>query len=218
MIELKRGAKMKKFLIIIVFLLVIAGGIGVYFFIKDKKEEERIAEIKKGWYVEVLVDDVNIRAKGSSNSKILGKTKKGDIYAVSDVDIIGNTYWYKVDYNGTLAFIYNSSKYNYLKDVNNPKDIATPTIKYFTEVYYVDSINDINYDHLEVWDDKPGYEISHKVFHETGVDINGNTIDQYWIQYTATDKVGKSSSKVQKIVFNKRPSEELVYDFKELER
>lgn len=209
---------MKKFLIIIFVLLLIAGGIGGYFYIKDKKEEERIAEIKKGWYVEVLVDDVNIREKGSSDSKVLGKTKKGEVYAVIDVDILGNTYWYKIDYNGTKAFIYNSSKYNYLKDVNNPKDIATPTIKYFTKVYYANSIDDINYDHLEVWDDKPGYEVTHKVYHETGVDINGNTIDQYWIQYTVTDKVGKNSSKVQKIVFNKRPSEDKVYDFKELER
>lgn len=209
---------MKKFLIIVIILLVISGGIGGYFYIKDAKEKARIAEIKEGWYVEVLEDDVNIRAKGSANGTILGKTKKGDIYAVNDVDVAGNTYWYEIDYDGTPAFIFSSTKYNYLKDVNNPNDIATPTIKFFDKIYYVDSIDDINYDHLEVWDDRPGAEVTHKVFHETGVDINGNIIDQYWIQYTVTDKEGKSSSKVQKIEFNKRPSEDRVLDFKDLER
>ena len=183
---------MKKFLIIVIILLVISGGIGGYFYIKDAKEKARIAEIKEGWYVEVLEDDVNIRAKGSANGTILGKTKKGDIYAVNDVDVAGNTYWYEIDYDGTPAFIFSSTKYNYLKDVNNPNDIATPTIKFFDKIYYVDSIDDINYDHLEVWDDRPGAEVTHQVYHETGVDINGNIIDQYWIQYTVTDKEGKS--------------------------
>lgn len=209
---------MKKFLIIVIILLVISGGIGGYFYIKDAKEKARIAEIKEGWYVEVLEDDVNIRDKGSANGTILGKTKKGDIYAVNDVDVAGNTYWYEIDYDGTPAFIFSSTKYNYLKDVNNPNDIATPTIKFFDKIYYVDSIDDINYDHLEVWDDRPGAEVTHQVYHETGVDINGNIIDQYWIQYTVTDKEGKSSSKVQKIEFNKRPSEDRVLDFKDLER
>ncbi len=209
---------MKKFLIIVIILLVITGGIGGYFYIKDAKEKARIAEIKEGWYVEVLEDDVNIRAKGSANGTILGKTKKGDIYAVNDVDVAGNTYWYEIDYDGTPAFIFSSEKYKYVKDVNNPYDIATPTIKFFDKIYYVDSIDDINYDHLEVWDDRPGAEVTHQVYHETGVDINGNIIDQYWIQYTVTDKEGKSSSKVQKIEFNQRPSEDRVLDFKDLER
>ena len=209
---------MKKFLIIITILVIIAGGIGGYFYFKDVRSKAKIEEIKKGWYVEVLADYVNIRAKGSGDAKILGEAKKGDIYAVSDVDVSGNSYWYQINYNGTPAFIFSSNKYNYLKDVNNPNDIATPTIKFFEKIYYVDSIADINYDHLEVWDDRPGAEVTHKVYHETGVDINGRTIDQYWIQYTVTDKEGKSSSKVQKIEFNKRPSEDEVYDFSELER
>ena len=209
---------MKKFLIIIIILLVIAGGVGGYFYFKDAKEEARIAEIKEGWYVEVLADSVNIRTKGSGDAKILGEAKKGDIYAVKDVDVAGNTFWYEIDYEGTPAFIFSSTKYNYLKDVNNPRDIATPTLKFFDKIYYVDSIDDINYDHLEVWDDRPGAEVTHQVYHETGVDINGNMIDQYWIKYTVTDKEGKSSSKVQKIEFNKRPSEDRVLDFQDLER
>ena len=40
----------------------------------------------------------------------------------------------------------------------------------------------------------------------------------YWIQYTATDAVGKVTKKVQKIEFNKKPSEDQVLDFKDLDR
>ena len=103
----------------------------------------------------------------------------------------------------------------YLNDYNNPEDIAYPTLKFFESTYYVDSIEDINYDHLEVEDDKPGVEVEHKVYHE--VDAS-NGKDQYWILYTATDAVGKSVSKVQKIEFNERPSEDQVYAFSELKR
>lgn len=211
---------MKKLLIIVVFLGLVAGGVGAYFYFNDKKEEERIEEIKKGWYVEVITDEVNIREKGSRDSKSLGMAKKGDIYEVVDVDVLGNnSFWYKIKFDDDkVGFIYNTSKLNYLNDYNNPTDIASPTLKFFNKVYYVNSIDDITYDHLEVWDDKPDYEITHKVYHEVGVDINGKNIDQYWIQYTVTDGVGNSVSKVQKIEFNVRPSEDRVYDFSQLER
>ena len=106
-------------------------------------------------------------------------------------------------------------RYTYLDDVNNPEDIAYPTLKFFDTVYYVNSIDEITYDHLEVEDDKPGVTVTHKVYHEVNAETGK---DQYWIQYTATDAVGKSVSKVQKIEFNERPSEEEVYDFAELER
>lgn len=211
---------MKKFLIILLILGVIGGGIGAYFFFSNKALEENIEEIKKGWYVEVLAEEVNIREKGSRDSKSLAMAHKGDVYEVVDVDVLGNnSFWYKIKFDDNkVGFIYNSSKMNYLNDYNNPTDIASPTLKFFDKVYYVNSIDDITYDHLEVWDDKPDYEVTHKVYHEVGVDINGKNIDQYWIQYTVTDGVGNSDSKVQKIEFNEKPSEEEVYDFSELER
>lgn len=211
---------MKKLLIIFLILGIIAGGIGAYFYFSDKAEEEKIAEIKEGWYVQIDTEELNIREKGSRDSKSLAMAHKGDIYEVLDVEVLGNnSFWYKVKYaDDKVGFIYNSSSLNYLTDYNNPTDIASPTLKFFDKVYYVNSIDDITYDHLEVWDDKPDYEITHKVFHEVSVDINGRNIDQYWIQYTVTDGVGNSVSKVQKIEFNERPSEEAVYDFSELER
>ena len=211
---------MKKFLVILIILLLIGGGFFAYKYISNEKEKDRIAEIKKGWYLEIITEELNVREKGSRNSKLLKTVQKGDIFKVLDVEVLGNnSFWYKIEYeDDKVGFVYNTKSLNYLEDYNNPKDIASPILKFNENVYYVDSIDDINYDHLEVWDDRPGAEVTHQVYHETGVDINGNIIDQYWIQYTVTDKEGKSSSKVQKIEFNKRPSEDRVLDFKDLER
>ena len=211
---------MKKFLVILIILLLIGGGFFTYKYIQNKKEEARISEIKKGWYLEILTDELNVREKGSKNSNLLKTVKKGDIFKVLDVEVLGNnSFWYKIEYeDDKVGFVYNTKTLNYLEDYNNPKDIASPILKFNENVYYVDSIDDINYDHLYVWDDKPNYEVTHKVYHEVGVDFNGKNIDQYWIQYTITDGVGNTDSKLQKIVFTNRPSEDQVYNFYDLER
>lgn len=207
---------MKKFLIIILIILLIAGGLGTYKFVMKKKEDARIAEIKKGWYVEVLNEYVYIRKEANRNSAELGKVEKGEVFAVSDMENVGGNYWYKINYDDEkVGWIANPKGTEYLKDVNNPSDIASPTIKFFESTYYVDSIDDINYDHLEVKDDREGVVVTHKVYHEVN-EFEGK--DQYWILYIATDQVGKTTSKVQKIVFNVRPDESRVYDFSELER
>ena len=197
---------MKKLLIILLIFILIGGGFGLYYFFSGKAEERNIEEIKKGWHIEVENDYINIRKEASATSDILGKVKKGEVYKVIEVETVGNTYWYKIEYDkDKYGWIFNSSSTDYLEDVNNPKDISAPTLKFFEPVYYVNSIDEITYDHLEVEDDKPGVTITHKVYHE----INSDTgKDQYWIQYTATDAVGKSVSKVQKVEFNERPSEE----------
>ena len=211
---------MKKFLVILIILLLIGGGFFTYKYIQNKKEEARISEIKKGWYLEILTDELNVREKGSKNSNLLKTVKKGDIFKVLDVEVLGNnSFWYKIEYeDDKVGFVYNTKTLNYLEDYNNPKDIASPILKFNENVYYVDSIDDINYDHLYVWDDKPNYEVTHKVYHEVGVDFNGKNIDQYWIQYTITDGVGNTDSKLQKIVFTNKPSEDQVYNFYDLER
>lgn len=211
---------MKKFLVIVLVLLIIVVGVTGYFKIKNEQKEKILADIKKGWYVEILADEVNIREKGSRESNSLRMAQKGEVFKVLDIDILGdNNFWYKIEFDDEqVGFIFNSSKYNYLEDFNNPKDVAIPILKFYDPIYYVNSIDDINYDDLEVWDDKPNYEITHKVFHETGIDFNGKNIDQYWIQYTVTDGAGNQVSKVQKIEFNQRPSEDRVYNFLELKR
>lgn len=207
---------MKKLLIIILILAVIGGGFGAYYFFSGRANERNIEEIKKGWHVEIENDYINIRKEASATSDILGEVKKGEVYKVIEVEPVGNTYWYKIEYEkDKYGWIFNSNSSDYLEDVNNPEDIASPTLKFFESVYYVNSIDEITYDHLEVEDDKSGVTVTHQVYHEVNTETGK---DQYWIKYTATDAVGKSVSKVQKIEFNERPSEDQVLDFSELER
>ena len=207
---------MKKLLIIILIVAVIGGGFGAYYFFSGRANERNIEEIKKGWHVEIENDYINIRKEASATSDILGEVKKGEVYKVIEVEPVGNTYWYKIEYEkDKYGWIFNSNSSDYLEDVNNPEDIASPTLKFFESVYYVNSIDEITYDHLEVEDDKPGVTVTHQVYHEVNTETGK---DQYWIKYTATDAVGKSVSKVQKIEFNERPNEDQVLDFSELER
>lgn len=207
---------MKKLLIIIIVLILGAGGYSAYYYFSGKANERNIEEIKKGWHIEVENDYINIRKEASATADILGEVKKGEVYKVLEVEAVGNTYWYKIEYEkDKYGWIFNSNNNDYLEDVNNPEDIASPTLKFYENVYYANSIDEINYDHLDVTDDKPGVTVTHKVYHELDSDTGK---DQYWIQYTATDAVGKSVSKVQKIEFNVRPSEDQVLNFAELER
>lgn len=204
---------MKKFL-----LVVLIGGLlftGGYFIKKtydNKKEKERIEEIKKGWYVEVLTDYINVREKPDRYSYSNSKVYKGEVYEVLNYDLNDpNLYWYEVKFkNGTKGWIANNTSGTYLKDYNNPVDIAIPIIKFEDDTYKVISIDDINYKHLKAWDDKDDYKITHIVYHEVD-ELRG--IDQYWIKYTITDASGKYSSKTQKIEFEKNPSEDEVTSF-----
>ncbi len=207
---------MKKFIIILVILGVLIGGFFGYKLVSKKIEEARIEKIKEGWYIEIKIDKVKIRKDPDRNSAELEEAVKGNVYAVSDMKNKNGNYWYYVEYEkGKHGWIANPRGDEYLNDQNNPEDISAPTIKFFESVYYVDTIDDINYDHLEVKDDRPGVTVTHKVYHE--VDESQGK-DQYWILYIATDAVGKTSQKVQKIEFNTKPDESKVYDFKDLER
>ncbi len=205
---------MKKILLVLIILSII--GAGVYYLFFDNVKALDIEEIKEGWHVEITSDYINIRESASTSADILGSVSKGEVYKVIEVETAGNTFWYKIEYESDkYGWIFNSTSVNYLNDVNNPEDIQAPTIKFYNSTYYVNSIDEITYEHLEVYDDKPGVTVSHEVYHEVNEDTKK---DQYWIQYTATDAVGKSVSKLQKIEFNIRPSDEEVLDFSELER
>lgn len=208
---------MKNFFKFVLIIAIIAGVFfGVKWFINYNSEQHRIAEIKKGWYVEVNIKKLNVRQDHDKYSALLGEVKKGEVFTVLDVYTGGVMTWYKIEYHGKYAgdtgWIANDSKHTYLSDVNSPKDIYKPTIKFDSDVYYVNSIDDINYDHLEIWDDKPDYKVTHKVYHEVK---ESEGIDQYWIRYTVTDKAGNETSKTQKIIFQIKPSENKVIDFNE---
>ena len=207
---------MKKFLIILIILGVIVGGYFGYRFVSAKIEEKRIEEIKKGWYVEIQNETIAIRKEANRNSAQLGNVKKGEVYAVSDMKIFGSNYWYKIEYKkGKYGWIANPAGTHYLDDPQNPEDIRAPKIKFEKNEYYVDEFKNISSDHLIIDDDRDGVVVTYKVYHEV-VEEEGK--DQYWIQWTATDAAGKTAKKVQKIIFDKRPDESLVYPFSELKK
>ena len=206
---------MKNFVICLLIIVVLFGGVGGYFVFKNIQEEARIEEVKKGWYVEIKNEYINVREDAHANADKLGEVKAGEVYKVLEMNFDNSAYyWYKIEYNGEEAWIASKRKTPYVNDYNNPTDIAIPVIKYHEDVYKVVSIDDINYKHLEVVEDRDDYEITHVVYHEY---VPSEYKDQYWIKYTITDAAGKSSSKLQKIEFEERPNEEDVLDFSEYE-
>ena len=205
---------MKKFGIFIVIVII---GLGAYFGIKQVMENKRIEEIKKGWYVEITYKEpIKVRDNYNTKGKEIGTVNKGEVYKVLEVNLDSKIYyWYKIEYKNTTGWIASKRKSPWVNDVNNPTDIATPEIKFKSDVYKVRSIDDINYKHLTIVEDTDKYTITHKVYHEVKP---AEFIDQYWIVYTITDGAGKSSSKTQKIEFDINPSEDEVLDFSEYKR
>lgn len=205
---------MKKLKIIFGILITIVVGFFAVKLILGVAENARIKKIKEGWHIEVVNEYIKVRKEPNQNSSELGEVKKGAVYKVDDYENHNGNFWYHVEYEkGKWGWVANPLGKDYLNDTNNKDDIKAPTIKFTEAVYYVDSIEDINYDHLEVTDDKPGVVVTHKVYHEVNEEQNK---DQYWILYIATDAVGKITKKVQKIEFNKRPDESQVEDFVKL--
>lgn len=214
----------KQGIIVLLFLIIVIGG--VFFFVKKTQdlkeaEEEKIASIKKGWYIEVIYDAVNVRSQTTQDSDIITKIKNGDIYPVLDFyDLDGPYFWYKIKLaDNTEGYVANSKNKAsaVLIDHNSPNDLYPPHLSFEDPVYYVRTIDEINYRHLTLWDDKEGYKVTHKVYHEY-VDCTYATTtcepkDQYWIRYTITDVSGKSFAKTQQIVFDVRPPEDKVLDF-----
>lgn len=217
MVYLVKGqVLMRKFLVIILIFALLVGGFFGYKFVKYRIHEANVAEIKKGWYVEVLEEEVKVRKEANRNSSELAVAKKGDVFKAVKVENNSGNFWYNIEYeSGKYGWIANPRNSNYLKDANNPEDIAAPTIKFYDDVYYADDIDSISYDHLDIWDDKDGVKVSHEVYHEVNELENK---DQYWIKYTVTDQAGKTVSKVQRIEFNERPKESEVKRFSELDR
>ena len=213
---------MKKGKIFLIIVFVIALGVGGYILYQKKADENRIAEIKKGWYIEVANDYINVRDEATTLSDRLGKIKKGEVYKV--LDLVNKKkdkecYWYHIELkNKKLGYVCNpkgeTNHGKYLIDYNNPKDLYTPTISYKEEVYKVESIDKIKYDHLTLWDDHDGYEVTHTVYHEKGkCDAKSDGIEKYWIKYTITDAEGKKASTTQKIEFTEKPEESKVKNF-----
>ena len=213
--RVRRKTKKIGKIFILIFIILLIGGAGLFTYNKIS-EHNRIKNIKKGWYVEIKSDFINLRSDCNASSKKIGEVKKGEIYKVLDVNLETPGYFFfEIQVNKkTIGWIASSiteiKGKPYAKYYNNTIDIKTPTLKYFEEEYNVYSIDKINYNHLTVEDDSEDYTITHEVYHELDP---VNDKDQYWIKYTVTDKTGKHSSKVQKINFDIRPNEDQVKAF-----
>jgi hypothetical protein len=203
---------MKKF--IIMLILIGISGFFIKNYIDNQTKEEKIKEIKENWYVEIITDYINIRKEADQYTAKLGTVSKGEVYKVIKYSYVNNIYWFKIKYTKYITgWISNGKKNDYLKNYNSKTDFITPIIYLDENIYYVNSIDDINHDHLRIWDDDDNHEITSVVYHEYD-DIVNPTTDQYWIVYTVIDKNDKSSRRTQKIVFEKKPKENQIEDWK----
>jgi LAS superfamily LD-carboxypeptidase LdcB len=192
----------KKVLQIIVVTIIILCAVNAYIFILQFIKRENI---KKGWHVEIITNFINIREEADQKSEKIGKVRENNIYKVLDIYLENNEYYfYKIEISDTkVGWIANDKKTeSYLKDINNPNDIATPTIRVSNKTYNVESIADIDYNHLDVWDDKEDYVINHEIYYEFL-----STQKKYWIIYTITDAAGKTNSTIQEITFLNEPDD-----------
>lgn len=164
------------------------------------------------WYIEVQNEYINVRQDANQYSEKLGTVEKNDKYLVLEIKKDANYVWYKIKYNKKEGWIANPKRnHNYLTDYNNPEDVYNPTLKFKTDIYNTVSMDTINYDKLEVWDDKE-YNLTHEVYKE----ITKDGDIQYWIKWTIIDKVGNKDSKLQRIVFEIEPKENEVRKFEEI--
>ncbi len=142
---------MKKLKIIFGILIAIVVGFFAVKFILGVMEDARVKKIKEGWHIEIVNDYIKVRKEPDRNSSELGEVKKGKVYKVDDYENHNGNFWYHVEYEkGKWGWVANPVGKDYLNDTNNEDDIKAPTIKFNDAVYYVDSIEDINYDHIHI--------------------------------------------------------------------
>lgn len=164
--------------------------------------------------------ELKVREAPTDASEIVGTANKGEIYAVTEVEETDEKFiWFRIIFQKNYKDPYKeayiaqprSTQVKYVDAHNITFDYSAPTLGFDGDEYEVDSIDDITYDHLRVWDDQPGYTITHEVYIER--QPKDRLGPQYWIKYTVTDKKGKSVSKSQRIIFKYPPSDSKVKDF-----
>ncbi len=222
--------KAVKRLIIIGLILAVLGGIAFGIYMGYKKFDEFLHKDDDAWKIEIVIDKVNIRSDHTNLEAKIGEAKKGVVYKVLEIYLEDDKFvWYKVSLGkDSEGWIASSRKEPYVKEINNPKSLDSdeaseeyfieynpPVVKYYEDVYEVDNIENITYDHLEITDESE-YTVSHEVYYEEKP--KDSNIPQYWIQYVVTDKFGNTTKKVQKIEFQTKPKSSQVKDFKKLKR
>lgn len=205
-----------KTLIILAFIGALIGA-GVIVFIKYQ-------ENKSAWKIEITEEMVNVREEHGLYEYKVGTAVSGDIFKVLDFyDEDARYVWYKVKLkNGTIGWIASGRNVPYVKEINNPKGIASyeidyakPKIRFFEEDYVVYDIKSISYNHLEIIEDSE-YTIEHIVYYEEHP--KDKEEPQYWIKYIVTDAFGNKASKVQRIIFTVEPDNDEVLDFSSMEK
>lgn len=208
---------MKKFFTALIIIGLLTG---IFFVARTIYRRERynayLKEVEAGWHVEILIDDLNVRDLPTKyTKKVLKQVHAGEIYKVIKFsqDEGGNYYWYYIEfYDKTYGWVANNTKGTYLKDVGNENDVAIPIIQYKSDLLKVISVKDIDPDallkngELMAYDDRDDYEITYTIYYEE-FSQEEDRHENWWIKWEIKDKSGKSSSKLQKIQFEKTPSE-----------
>ena len=123
---------MKKLFTLLLIAGVLFGAITVVKKIKYNIDYKAyVEETKKGWYLEVLVDELNVREEASQHSYLLATVKKGEVFKILDYEINNSgNYWYKIKLRNTgIGWVANPKKgTKYVETYNGKIDVATPTI------------------------------------------------------------------------------------------
>lgn len=184
----------------------------------NKEEEETTTQCAK--------TELKVREAPTAASAIIGTAEKGEIYKIVEVEQTDAQFiWFRIVFQKNWKDEYKegyisqprSTQVTYVKAYNITFDYANPMLGFTSDEYNVESIDDIGkdgYKHLNVWDDQEGYTITHEVYIER--EPTDRPGPQYWVKYTVTDKVGKTTSKIQRVIFKYPPADNKCKDFSKI--
>lgn len=112
---------LKTMTIIIIEILFI---IPIYIYNNKDIYKETIIQANSDFQIKITNNFINIRAKATTESKILGEVNKGDIYNVLDIQGGTNYIWYKIDYKGQIGYIASSREEPFVEELYNDKLIV----------------------------------------------------------------------------------------------
>lgn len=209
---------MKKTVVIAISLIVV--GLVGYACVRYHCLNNLKIDLDNDWYIIVTNDFINVRREPDASSQKYGQVKEKEVYKVKDFIINKNGsgleyFWYKIRYDNTDGWITSGEKKDYLKDYNNPNDLANPSINFLYLPYIAKDVDSIGFENLKLSDDKGIMDISYKVYREYD---SYSGLSNYWIKYTVYDKSYKKTSKIGSIIFENEPKEDQVEKFEDLER
>ena len=182
----------------------------------------QLSNQKKNYDEGCAKTELKVRKAPTAASEIIGTVTKGEVYKIVEVEETDPMFiWFRIVYQKNWKDPYDEgyvsqprSSDQYVKAYNISFDYSNPTINFDNDELNVDNIDAITYDDLRVWDDQPGYEITHQIYIER--EPTDRPGPQYWIKYTVTDKKGKTASKIRRVIFVNPPSDSKVLDFSKI--